>query len=331
VANEAYGRLASEVCNNRRATFRPTQARAFLTARGCHWRLARDCSTGRQAARGTLAEQVLRALVLLAALWATASPALADQVNFLFETDLRPFYYPGELVDWEVYISIEDVENNGRDSQGPVSFVFDIISNTGTVQAPTFFSPTSVNVPSVRIIHPVWSVEEPPVFVGGFGFFGINDLGNRTSQPGNVLGVGASIPLSWGRGFRPPYPELLHNIGYGTPPGIDTGGHQVPSPEMGPRDRWYLVGGAAVAPAAAGTYRVELGPGAEGGNLGANLISPYIDLNTGQWGPWEPPGGWIIPGTNLHGDTFTFQVIPEPGLVGAALLAAALLKPRRRP
>jgi len=265
----------------------------------------------------------LRMILVSVCLLGLVMPVRGDEARLLFQTDLQPFYNPGDLIDWEVYITIEDVEGNGRDSQGLISFVFDVASNTGIMQDPTYFSPTSVNVPEVNITHPVWRLEGgQAVFVGGFGFFGINDLGNRTSQPGSVLGIGASIPLNWRRdvdndpsnGLQP---EVLHNIGYGTPPGTDLGGHPVPSPEMGPRDQWYLVGGTVVAPATAGTYQVDLL------NPAGNFFPRDVDLNTGQ-GPWIPPE---IP---VFGDTFTFLVIPEPGSLAIAILTLAAVTVRRR-
>jgi len=41
---------------------RPYPGRSMASTGGCHWRLARQCCTGRQAARGTLPGQVLTRL-----------------------------------------------------------------------------------------------------------------------------------------------------------------------------------------------------------------------------------------------------------------------------
>jgi len=269
--------------------------------------------------------------VVLVGSFGPAYSASADRLDFKFDVTVAPFYNGGERIPYEVYIQIVDVEGNGRDSQGLASFTFDIMSNTGISTGPAAFSRTRTTGPATTtIISPKWRPGVYPNYVpfntSGLGFNGIADTGNPTSRPGSILGIGASIPVTWDADIDHEFPGLqphaMHNAGWGTPgEALDVGG----SPILDPRGKWYLVKGQVAAPFTPGQYSVQLGYGSLGGTIAALMISPAADLNFDITG-----AGLVVSATNIYGDSFSFQVIPEPGSVVLVPLAAAAVTVRRR-
>jgi hypothetical protein len=174
----------------------------------------------------------------------------------------------------------------------------------------------------VTITDPAWSGPGAAQFVGGWGFGFFTSLG--TSAGDDVVGQSAFPPLEWdadvdnnsANGLNP---YTLHGIGIGSPPGIDIGGHEVPSEAMGARDHWYIFYGQITAPDTPGIYTVEIDPRTS--RLIRSDRDLHVDITDGY-------GAAAAPGTVI-GESFSFTVTPEPAL-GSAILMIAAAAVRRR-
>jgi hypothetical protein len=263
---------------------------------------------------------------LALALTALTSVSRADQVHYRFDLGgvSSPVVPPGGSFPYEVYYEIEDVELDGYDSQGAGSLAASIFTNTGVRQPRPDFSPTSENDPSVTILDPVWAGAGTAQFVGGWGFGFVVDRGTQGGD--DILDVGAFGSVVWdadvdnnpANGLNP---YMLHGVGIGSPPGIDVGGHEVPSEMMGARDHWYVFYGQIAAPDTPGTYTVEVRPAT------LRLIRPDRDLHMDVTSGYGMSADWGI----FFGETFAFTVTPEPAIGSALLLFAAAAVRRRMP
>lgn len=271
-------------------------------------------------------------LVLTACLAFFAGPVAADVISTGVDADFSgnagsPVFQPssGATIPYELWVSI-DPGGDGRSSQGLALFTYDVITNTGLQQSVLTFSRVKTMGPG-RVTSPNWvwdSYQYQATQIGGFGFDFLTDTGNNVTQPGNVLGAGASMPLEWTADvgtFDQPglQPHALHNVGYGTPPGTDVGGN--PTPPADARDKWYLMSGTISVPHDPGDYTVQIVPTA------TTVIRIVVDLNLDQT-------AYQITAANngdaLTGSSFTFQVKPEPATLSLLLLGGAglLLRPR---
>lgn len=265
------------------------------------------------------------AVVAAVALGAGPGSAAADDVWFGIDADFSGMpmggYVGGETIPYSIWVTIDDVENDGYDSQGLNGFVFDILTNTGILQGMPSYAATNSVYDYITVDDDVWLAGKGGIFYGGFGFSFINDLGNN-STVGDITGFGAFAAPLWDADVDDNIsdglePRALQNIGIGSPPGIDVGGHQVPA--MGARDKWYLAEGEISVPNAPGIYDVEVNP------TSVALYRPDVDLNN------DISSGLLLPtDPALTGDTFHFTVVPEPATLSVLLLAGAGVCIRRR-
>lgn len=255
------------------------------------------------------------------------SPAVADEVQFAFETDSLGTYAPGSgaLINFELYVAITDVDGDGPDTQGLAGFTGNLLTNVGPAFAPSLGFSTTTNeyTPLPSILSPLWGPGNPPDPIGGFGMGFINTLGTPSGD--DVFGPGAFMDLVWEADVSTApglQPAAVHMIGYGNPGDFpDSGGN--PFPPIGTaRSRYYLLAGTVGVPDDPGDYTVEWDAGE------TNVIrGPQIDLTQ------DILDGYIESATvtgTVVGDSFTFTVVPEPATISALLLAGAALTTRRR-
>lgn len=262
------------------------------------------------------------------------STAAADEVQFAIENnawDGNPnlgTYAPasGALIDFELFISIEDVESDGPDSQGLAGFSGDLLTNTGIVQPVLDFSPTNLNTAYLYFItdpHFARFSHLPPQLGFGMGF--ASDQGNNQAQTGDVLGAGAFMPLDWDADYHTAaglQPYSLSGIGFGVPSeAVDSGGNAFYPAYGDIRARWYLLRGQISVPGAPGDYLVDFAPNA------VNLIRAGLDLRQ------DITAGYVEDAFVTHTVThtgFSFRVVPEPATFILMLGIGAAATYRRR-
>ena len=233
----------------------------------------------------------------------------------------------GAVIGYETWVAIDpahDAHGEGvaPSSQGLALFTFDVATNTGIMQPAMSFSKTRTSGgTSITLCN--W-VGPYAIHVSGFGFTGTSFAGNSSSTIGWVKGPGAGMTPNWVPDVDTYYtpglqPAALHNIGFGSPPGVDVGGNTTPAAQA--RDSWYLMSGEINVPDEPGTYSVEIIP------LSINVIQPDADLNS-ELSSYLI--GWSDNGDIVVGSSFTFTVIPEPATLSALLFGIAGLTARRR-
>lgn len=251
----------------------------------------------------------------------------ADEVSFVLENNAwdgnaNLGVYPpssGALIDYEMYISVEDTDGFGYASQGLAGFAIDILTNTGVVQPLLGFSPTSEES-YATIESDLWSGGKAPIAIGGFGIS--SNFSHGIQSGDDVFGAGALMALVWDADTSSApgdTPRALAGVGIGSPDEhlFDSGGNTFPYYGTA-RSNWYLLRGQTVVPDAPGLYTVDLSV------QSAILISPDVDLNS------DVTDGYVIPSPTPLAQGFSFQVTPEPATISLLLLAGAAAVRRRQ-
>ncbi len=196
--------------------------------------------------------------------------------------------------------------------------------------------PAPQNISSPNYTSPVFCVEFPN-YHGGWGWTlaGLPHFGNTTSNPGSVLGAGDSAPLTWSGDLEAASPGIQSFARIG----IGQGAYTAPSEDP-------VLGGQTLG------FGTDIANGIGGGDgswwfhsimldttgwdkqtytfnlttTAGNVLRPEADLS-------QPLGGGFrlaVTGSNLHGSSISFTLVPEPGTLSLLLLGAAALARRQK-
>lgn len=267
------------------------------------------------------------AMVALVSFIAAAASATADEIHFAIDNNAWDghanlgVYAPssGAVIDYEIYVSIEDVELDGRDSQGLAGFNGDLLTNTGITQPLPDFAPVQENT----IYY--YTIVDNTVFVGmtayamGFGMGFLESTGDNTLEAGNILGAEAFMAPDWRANFYAGVPSGQTEIGYATPADSNFGDLAVVYGDV--RAKWYLLRGQTTVPDAPGTYTVEFMPDT------IELIRNDADLNQDIFTGYMEDGAL---NNTITSSGFSFTVTPEPATASLLLAGLAIATFRRR-
>lgn len=269
--------------------------------------------------------RIFRGVAAIACVFAMASIATADTVNFNFDTTGGGAIFPpssGSSIAYEIFVDIVDDDGGGRSSQGLQGYELAINTDTGIAQPLPSHSDTNAGAPAAYTYTTIDFTYTGTAKVPYRAGFGMNFLNSTGAVAGDdIVGAGAFGGLEYradffGVGPPPLRPSLQWGIGYDTPGTASF----VYAPSTGSaRADWYLLAGMINVPDAPGVYTVSITP------TSVNTITLATDLNA------DDLDGYVQSelGSSVGG-SFSFTVLPEPATMSVLLLAGAGIVLRRR-
>jgi hypothetical protein len=269
--------------------------------------------------------------------------------------DLSPVgVMPGSLITYEIAVAVDPLAGHASGNLGLATIVFDVM-NCGAWNGVSTLSeitaaesgyaqlgPTGIG--ALRDVTASMYVDSGtslyPGYNGGWGFdnSGLPIGGNVTISPGDIMGAGALMPLTWDADVTPAYaglqPYARLGVGHGTYmfPAQDpaVGGLQggfgqdisnVASPVPGD-GHWLMFRGTMDTT----TWATDANYGWDVIPTNGAVYTPTLDYSVDQGGGFRI----AVEAGAMEGDSFYFYLVPEPASLGLLLVGGLALIRRRR-
>ena len=272
------------------------------------------------------------------------------------DAGLYPLIAENSVITYEIAVAVDDTGTSTvPGNKGLATIVFDVMRCFGIPTGYTmpligaaesgFAENSDGTVGALRFVTEALYVNTGTSayvgYNGGWGFdnAGLPIGGNATASPGDLLGPGALMPLTWTADVNAAYPGLQPysrlgvGIGFYNFPADDpkVGGMQggfgqvlenvYPNP-VSPGDGSWLMFRSTIDTAGwdGGDYGWEVNP------TNGAVYTPTLDYDLDQGGGFRI----AVTEANMGGDSFAFFLVPEPASLGLLLIGGLALIRRRR-
>lgn len=261
---------------------------------------------------------------------------------------------PGSMITYEIAVAVDPLAGHASGNMGLATIVFDVMNCGAWNGVSTLTEVTAAEsgyaeqgpgvVGALRNVTNSMHFDSGTTafagYNGGWGFdnSGLPIGGNVTISPGDIMGAGALMPLTWDADVNATYPGnqpyARLGVGHGTymfPAGdLAAGGlmggfgqdlSNAANPVAGD-GHWLMFRGTMDTSgwASAMTYGWEVIP------TNGAVYTPTLDYSVDQGGGFRI----AVEAADMVGDSFSFFLVPEPASLGLLLVGGLALIRRRR-
>lgn len=260
---------------------------------------------------------------------------------------------PGSIITYEIAVAVDPSAGHAMGNKGLATIVFDVLkcadmANPGVLtpiaaaeSGYAQLGPTGIG--ALRDVTATMYVDSGTTtyagYNGGWGFTnsGLPIGGNVTISPGDILGAGSLMPLTWNADvstFPGNQPEARLGVGHGTYTfgaddpalsGLQGGFGQDISNSSSPVEgdgHWLMFRGTLDTTG----WMTDANYGWEVDPTNGAVYTPTLDYNVDQGGGFRIAVG----AADMEGDSFSFYLVPEPASLGLLLVGGLALIRRRR-
>jgi hypothetical protein len=259
---------------------------------------------------------------------------------------------PGSIVTYEIAVAVDPDAAHPEGNMGLATIVFDVLQCGAFVTEEMEYITAAESgyavlpggaVSALRDVTQPMYVDPASSYIGYYGGWGFDNSGlpiggNVTAEPGSILGAGALAPLTWTSDVDHVYfglqPYARLGVGIGT---YYFGEHDPACAGLQGGFGQDLSNASAVVPGDGHwlMFRstIDTSGWATGTDYGWNVeptngavYSPTVDYSQDQGGGFRI----AVYEEDMAGDSFAFFLVPEPVMLGPALLCIVAIVRRRR-